>query len=127
MKNRIMLGLWKYLLSIPSFVVDKKKQVERQKKKFKEHMGFMTSDHRRVHHHVVCELPRTGRPLAPKAIAQDLGMPPEKIARILQELEQHMTFLFRSPQGEVTWAYPVTVERTPHHLTFSTGEQVYAA
>ncbi|OGO41196.1 MAG: hypothetical protein A2Z04_05735 [Chloroflexi bacterium RBG_16_57_9] len=27
----------------------------------------------------------------------------------------------------VVWAYPVTVARTPHHLTFSTGEQVYAA
>jgi len=38
-----------------------------------------------------------------------------------------MTFLFRNKEGEVVWAYPVTVDKTPHHLTFSTGEQLYAA
>jgi hypothetical protein len=38
-----------------------------------------------------------------------------------------MTFLFRNEQGAVAWAYPVTVDRTPHYVTFSTGEQVYAA
>jgi hypothetical protein len=46
---------------------------------------------------------------------------------ILDELEKHMTFLFRDEQGAVAWAYPVTVDRTPHHVTFDTGEQVYAA
>ena len=30
-------------------------------------------------------------------------------------------------QGAVTWAYPVTVDQTPHHLTFNTGEKIYAA
>jgi hypothetical protein len=38
-----------------------------------------------------------------------------------------MTFLFRNEEGAVTWAYPVTVERTPHRVSLSTGEQVYAA
>jgi hypothetical protein len=38
-----------------------------------------------------------------------------------------MTFVFRNGQGAVVWAYPVTVERTPHHLVFGSGEQVYAA
>ena len=38
-----------------------------------------------------------------------------------------MTFLFRNSQGAVTWAYPVTVEPTPHRVAFSTGEEVYAA
>jgi hypothetical protein len=51
----------------------------------------------------------------------------EKVVHILNDLEKHMNFLFRNRQGEVTWAYPVTVEKTPHHLTFSTGEQIYAA
>jgi hypothetical protein len=38
-----------------------------------------------------------------------------------------MTFLFRNPMGEVAWAYPVTAEPTPHHVTFSTGERTFAA
>jgi hypothetical protein len=46
---------------------------------------------------------------------------------VLDELERRMTFLFRNQAGAVAWAYPVTVDVTPHHVTFSTGEQVYAA
>jgi hypothetical protein len=53
--------------------------------------------------------------------------PLTQVTDILDELEQHMTFLFRNEYGAVAWAYPVTVERTPHHMTFSTGEQVHAA
>jgi hypothetical protein len=38
-----------------------------------------------------------------------------------------MTFVCRNAQGAVVWAYPVTVEPTPHRATFSTGEELYAA
>ena len=38
-----------------------------------------------------------------------------------------MTFLFRDNHGRVVWAYPVTVEKTPHHVRFDTGEELYAA
>jgi len=127
MKDRIMLGLWKYMLSIPPYIIDMKKQLEKNKLRYEAAMGFMTPDHRRVHHFVVRELPKIGKPLPPELIATSLGLPQEKVVFILDELERHMTFLFRNRRGEVTWAYPVTVEKTPHHLTFSTGEQAYAA
>ena len=127
MKDRIMLGLWKYMLSVPPYIIDLKKQLEKNKLRYEAAMGFMTQDHRRVHHFSVRELPKTGKPLQPGMIAAGLDLPQEKVVDILSDLEKHMTFLFRNKQGEVTWAYPVTVERTPHHLTFSTGEQVYAA
>jgi len=26
----------------------------------------------------------------------------------------------------VTWAYPVTVDETPHHVRFSSGEEAYS-
>jgi hypothetical protein len=127
MKNRLMLGLWKYMFSVPSFLIDPKKQLERQKMRFEAAMGFMTEDHRRVHHFAVRELPQAGKPLSPEFIAGKLGLPRERVVSVLDDLEKHMTFLFRNRQGEVTWAYPVTVDKTPHHLTFSSGEQVYAA
>jgi hypothetical protein len=60
-------------------------------------------------------------------IAQALDLPLARVVEILADLEQHMTFLFRDEQGAVVWAYPVTVERTPHHVTFESGEQIYAA
>ena len=49
------------------------------------------------------------------------------IVAFLDDLEKHMTFLFRDEQGAVEWAYPVTVAQTPHRLTFSSGERVNAA
>ncbi len=127
MKDRIMLGLWKYMLSVPSFIMDMKKQVAREKIRYEAAMGFMTKDHRRVHHFAVRELPSAGKPLAPDFIAGKLDLPRDRVEIVLNDLEKHMTFLFRNRQGEVTWAYPVTVDKTPHHLTFSSGEQVYAA
>lgn len=87
----------------------------------------MSADHHRVRDLAVLELPRQGKPLTPKFISDRLELPIERVQSILDELEKNMTFLFRNPQGEVTWAYPVTVDPTPHRITFSSGEQVYAA
>ena len=35
--------------------------------------------------------------------------------------------LQQRPNVAVAWAYPVTVDTTPHHVSFDTGEQLYAA
>jgi hypothetical protein len=48
------------------------------------------------------------------------------VVSILGELEQHLKFVFRNERGEVTWAYPVTVDETPHRARFSTGEDAYS-
>ena len=96
--------------------------------RFEAAMGFMTDDHRRVHHFVGQGTPRmSGNPCRLTLIAARWACPRNGSYPFLNDLEKHMTFLFRNKQGEVTWAYPVTVDKTPHHLTFSTGEQVYAA
>ena len=87
----------------------------------------MSEEHHLVRNFVVRELPNAGEPLSPEFIAQELDLPVSRVVLILEELEKHLTFLFRNKQGAVTWAYPVTVDRTPHHVTFNTGEQIYAA
>jgi len=60
-------------------------------------------------------------------MAERLHLSVERVNVILDELEKHMPFVFGNEQGAVARAYPVTVGRTPHRITFSTGEQVYAA
>jgi hypothetical protein len=87
----------------------------------------MTSEHRTVHHFVVKELPCVGGPLSPEFVAQGVNLPIERVNVILGDLEKHMTFLFRNEQGAVAWAYPVTADETPHRVTLSTGERIYAA
>jgi len=89
--------------------------------------GFMSADHHRVRNFVVKEIPKVGKPLAPEFIGQELHLPVARVHSLLADLEKHLTFLFRNRQGEVSWAYPVTADRTPHHVAFSTGEQTYAA
>lgn len=90
-------------------------------------LDFMSEEHHLVRNFVVRELPEVGAPLSPVFIAQKLNLPVSRMNTILEELEKHLTFLFRNEQGSVIWAYPITVDNTPHHITFDTGEQIYAA
>ncbi len=94
---------------------------------FEEALGFMSEEHHRVRYFVVRELPKVGKPLSPEFIARKLNLPLSRVNSILDELEKNLTFLFRNEQGDVAWAYPVTVDKTPHQATFSTGEKLYAA
>jgi|WetSurMetagenome_2_1015567.scaffolds.fasta_scaffold223431_2 hypothetical protein len=90
-------------------------------------LAFMTDEHHRVRNFVVRELPRVGSPLTPEFIARSLSLTVERVKVLLDELEKHMTFLFRNEAGAVVWAYPVTVDPTPHRIRFGTGESLYAA
>jgi hypothetical protein len=124
-KNRLMSGVWRYMLSVPPFLWEK--QVLKASKRIEAALGFMSKEHRSVHHCTVKELPLVGEPLSPGFIADKLDLPSDRVNDILDDLEKRLTFLFRNDAGEVVWAYPVTVDKTPHHLTFSSGEQLYAA
>jgi len=125
MNNQLLLGLWRYLLPVPRQLWQG--QVDKDARVADHRLDFMSPDHHRVRNFAVLELPRAGRPLSPEYIAQELALPLDRVVPILDELEANMAFLFRNEKGEVTWAYPVTVDRTPHRLSFSTGEQVQAA
>jgi hypothetical protein len=94
---------------------------------FEKKLGFMTLEHHQVRYFVVRELPVAGRPLSVESIAEQVSLPARRVTAILDDLEQHLMYLYRDPQGMVVWAYPVTVDQTPHALTFSTGERLYAA
>ena len=123
--NRSLLGIWRTLLPIPKAIWQR--QVKRGSIAARKSLSFMSADHHRVRDFVVLELPRRGEPLSPLLIANNLSLPLEKVASILDELEARLTFLFRNESGDVTWAYPVTAEPTTHKVLFSSGEQIYAA
>jgi hypothetical protein len=120
MRKSVLLGLGRTMLPIPS-------AIWRRHVRGGTHLDFMSEEHHRVREFVVKELPLVAEPLSPGTIAERLNLPQERVVRLLDDLERHMTFLFRNDRGAVTWAYPVTVEQTPHHMSFSTGERVDAA
>jgi hypothetical protein len=90
-------------------------------------LAFMSRNHHAVRDFVVRELPRQGRPLSPIQIAQVTGLTRQTVSAILAELERNLFFLVRNSEGNVSWAFPVTTSRTPHCLTFSTGEKIFGA
>ena len=121
MDKKMLVGLWRLTLPVPPAIWKKMNEVGN------DPLEFMTEAHHRVRDFAVLELTRGGKPLPPELIAQELQLPQTRVVDILNELERHKTFLYRDAQGAVTWAYPVTVDPTPHRVRFRTGEQVYAA
>ena len=125
MSNKLMLGLWRYIIKVPPFLWQK--QIAKGKRRYEKVHGSLTEEYRTIHHFVVRELPNAGKPLPPELISDKLGFSPERVTVALNYLEKRMTFLYRNEDGDVIWAYPVTVDKTPHRITFSTGEKLYAA
>jgi hypothetical protein len=119
--DALLMGVWRYVFPIPGPIW--RSQVHGDPAQ----LDFMSEEHHLVRDLAVRELPRVGAPLTPEFIAKELNLSPTQVVDLLNDLEEHMTFLFRNEQGAVTWAYPVTVDETPHHLTFSTGERLNAA
>ncbi len=125
MQKKLMTGVWRYILGVPPFLWEK--QIEKAERKVKRSTRFMTPEHRLVHHFVVREMPRLGRPVPQELVAQELALDSERVSEIVRDLESRLTFLYTNSNGEVTWAYPVTVEKTPHSINFNSGERLYAA
>ncbi len=124
MTDRLLLGLGRHMIPLPRALW--RRAFSATARKSRAGLAFMSDDHHRVRDFVVTELPRRGAPLPPETIAEALGLAVPRVASILDELERHLTFLFRSRGSAVTWAYPVTVDETPHRAHFSTGEEAYA-
>jgi hypothetical protein len=90
-------------------------------------LDFMTPDHHRIRNLVVEEIARRQSPVSARGISEKLDMPRSKVSALLDDLEKNLFFLVRGRSGDVTWAFPVTAETTPHKLTFNTGEKPHAA
>ena len=125
MSETVLIGQGHEITEIPQ--EDWERGLSEVQKYIKGRLDFMSEEHHLARNFVVRELPNVGEPLSPEFIAQKLNLSVSRVCVILDELEKHLTFLFRNERGAVAWAYPVTVDRTPHHVTFSTGEQLYAA
>jgi len=87
----------------------------------------MTRNHHVVRDFAVREMPRQDRSITPLQIAQVTALDSKEVSAILADLERHLFFLVRDSDGNVSWAFPVTTFRTPHRLTFSTGENIFGA
>ena len=125
MREMVWIGQERQIVEIPR--LEWERGLAGKKKDIEARIAFMTEDHHRVRNFVVMKIPDQGKPLSPEFINRQLNMPLAKVNSILGDLERNLTFLVRNEKGEVVWAYPVTVDQTPHQVTLNTGEQFYAA
>jgi hypothetical protein len=123
-KNTILLGRGKGIQEVPA---DDWRKAHDQID-MTDRIGFMTPEHHRVRYTAVRDLPMNGgKPLSPSDLVEKTGFHLQRLEKILEELEKGLFFLVRNDAGDVSWAYPVTTDRTPHRLTFSTGERLFGA
>jgi hydroxymethylpyrimidine pyrophosphatase-like HAD family hydrolase len=90
-------------------------------------LNFMTDTHHQIRYFVVKELVNRQKPIEPEFISEKLNIPLELVKSTLEELERKLFFLVQNEHGAVAWAYPATVEVTPHKMDFSSGERLYGA
>jgi len=125
MNDTILLGRDQHLVELPRRMWEK--HLAQTPAHMQQRLAFMTAAHHQVRYYVVRELPRTGKAIRPDQIAAELKLPITQVISILNDLEENLTFLFRDEVGSVAWAYPVTVQQTPHAISFSSGERLYGA
>ena len=126
MQDRILIGRQEKIISIPDDMW--RHHLATAQQHASSRLNFMTEDHRRIRNFVVSELPRNdGKPLAAETIANRLMIPFDRVLEILAELQKRLFFLVLNDASEVSWAFPVTTDRTPHRLHFSSGEHIFAA
>jgi predicted transcriptional regulator len=125
MEEKILLGRGREMLEIPQTTW--KQSLELVPQHTRSRLNFMTDAHHQIRHFVVKEMVVRQKPIEPEFISEKLNIPLERVNTLLEDLERKLFFLVRNEQGAVAWAYPVTVEVTPHKLSFSTGERLYGA
>ena len=93
-----------------------------------QRLAFMTPAHHRVRNAAVLGLPAGGgRPLSMAHLAAAAGVPEKTTRAIAEELERNLFFVVRKGEDHISWAFPVTVDQTPHRLRFGSGERLFGA
>ena len=126
MQDSILIGRQDKIISISADMW--RQHLARAQQHGSSRLSFMTDDHHRIRNFIVSELPRNnGKPLTAEDISSRLLIAFDRVVEILEELQKRLFFLVLNDAGEVSWAFPVTSDRTPHRLRFSSGENVFAA
>lgn len=125
MPETVLVGRGQRITSIPRSQWEQ--ELEGAPEFIRRRLDFMSPEHHAVRNFVVQELPRSGKPVSIGRISQALHLPRKQTKEIVEDLERNLFFLARRDGPEISWAFPVTIDETPHHLVFSTGERLDAA
>ena len=124
-KHKLFMGFRGFLMKIPPLLSEK--GARKGEKGAKANAASLSNEERRVHHFIVKNMAVVDAPITDKLIAEKLGMPDNRVLKILDKLEKLKTFIYRSDGNGINWAYPLSLDNTGFKLTASSGEQFFAA
>ena len=125
MVEHMKVGLQRHMLKLPAAVGRRRAgAVAMQARTVRDELSDENLD---LHRFLITELPIVGAPLTANWIAEKRGVATSNVATQLDDLGDRKALIARNADGDVTWTYPVTVEPTAHHLSFRSGDRLYAA
>jgi hypothetical protein len=119
------LGLGGRLFPVPGALI--RWMAGKQSASWARRNGRLTELQATVRILAVQHLPDSDKPMTAAAIAELGGLAEADVAQALVELHRLLGFIALDRDGAVEWAYPVTVDATPHYLSFESGERMSAA
>ena len=125
LKRKAFMGIWHFMIPLPLFLI--KINVNTMAKAICRKSADVSDEERKVHYFVVKSLSDTNEAVTLEYIADQLGIPIERVTAIVDKLERMKTFFYRYDCTGINWAYPVTAEDSGHKVTFDSGAQLNAA
>lgn len=125
LKRKAFMGIWRFMIPLPQFMI--KIDVNNMVNAICRKSADVSDEERKVHYFVVKSLSDTNEPVAPEYIADQLGIPIDRVTAIVDKLERMKTFFYRYDCPGINWAYPVTAEDSGHKVTFNAGAQLNPA
>lgn len=124
-ERKMYMGIGKFMVPIP--LVISNKGLEKGVSGAKAKAELLSEEERKVHYFVVKKMAGAKEPITAELAGEELGMPLERVEKIIDKLEGLKTFLYRSDGKGINWAYPLSLDDTGHKMTASSGEQFSAA
>jgi len=125
LKHKLYMGFCGFMMRIPPLLSGK--GARKVEKNAKANADSLSKEERKVHHFIVMKMAVVKDPITEELIASELGIPTDRVNKIINKLENLKTFIYRSDGKGINWAYPLSLENTGFRMTASSGEQFFAA
>ena len=89
LKHKLYLGFHGFMMRIPPVISDK--GAKRGEKGAKANADSLSKEERRVHHFIVMKMAVVKDPITAELIAHELGMPNDRVHKIIDKLENLKT------------------------------------
>ena len=125
LKHKLLMGFQGFIMRIPPLLSEK--GAKRGERGARANADSLSDLERSVHHFIVMKMAVVKDPITPALIANEIGLPEDKVHRIVDKLENLKTFIYREDGKGINWAYPLSLEDTGFRMTAATGEKFFAA